>query len=800
MQNCRMRILWLWLAFLSAAPAWGAHAYAQFGDIKYPPGFTHFDYVNPNAPKGGKFRMVPPTRPSNFDKFNPYTLKGNAPYGLSSGGLGYSLVFESLLTGNNEERTTAYGLLAEDVTSAPDDLSVTFRLNPKARLSNGQPVLAADVVHSFQTLTSKYVTPSYPAVLSQVKRAVALDQRTVRFDFAAPDRTLPLIVGGLPIFSREWGKGKPFDQVTNELPIGSGPYLIPTPALGRDITYVRDKNYWGADLPVRKGQFNFDRITFKIYLDQTAQFEGLKAGEIDFMREFTSRNWARQYYGRVFDRGDVVKRAFENRNPAMYQATLLNLRNPKFKDIRVRRALGLAFDFQWLNRQLFYGIYSRTEDFFPNSEFQAKGLPGPDELALLEPWRAKLRPEVFGPAVVMPSTDPPSSLRDNLVQARALLAENGLDAEGELILRRQLKADGGSRAWVNDQPVSATLLRDLGATLVEVHGQHDDRGLLQPRGHMKLLDSFGGYGGQVAATATAHAAWREAVARYDALVAQVEADARDREWLDHAVAELAALAPKAGEEEALATERTAMQQGARLADDLNTINDLLDGSDGGLAKLRQVARRLERLAPERSELADALAAIDRALNEAGEAEDALAAAARAMAFDPARLDSVETRLFELRAMARKHRVTADALPELASELAARAAALQAGEAGVAGAVHRFVLQRLGDRVEERQRGGLLDVAEDDRADVVEAVCDVRVVGVDLAALHAEHLAATARLEHPVGEALDVIAERRLHPLVLAGGETIDRHHQAVDDEALSRGHQWGSSGARPAAA
>ena len=266
--------------------------------------------------------------------------------------------------------------------------------------------------------------------------------------------------------------------------------------------------------------------------------------------------------------------------------------------------------------------------------------------------------------------------------ARALLDENGVDGEGELILRRQLKADGGSRAWVNDQPVSASLLRDLGATLVEVHGQHDDRGLLQPRGHLRLLDSFGGLSAQAAALAAAHAAWRDALAAHDALVAQVEADARDRDWLDHAVAELQALAAQAGEEEALATERTAMQQGARLADDLATINDLLDGSDGGLAKLRQVARRLERLAPERSELADALAAIDRALNEAAEAEDALAAAARAMAFDPARLDSVETRLFELRAMARKHRVSADALPELAADLAARAAALQAGAASV----------------------------------------------------------------------------------------------------------------------
>lgn len=266
--------------------------------------------------------------------------------------------------------------------------------------------------------------------------------------------------------------------------------------------------------------------------------------------------------------------------------------------------------------------------------------------------------------------------------ARMLLSENGLENDGEIILRRQLKADGGSRAWINDQPVSATLLRDIGATLVEVHGQHDDRGLLQPRGHLRLLDSFGGLVNEVAATADAHVAWRSAIDTHATLLARIEADARDREWLDHAVTELRALAPEPGEEDALATERTAMQQGARLADDLGAVNDLLDGSEGGLAKLRQAARRLERLANERSELADALAAIDRALNEAGDAEDALAAAARAMAFEPDRLDSVETRLFELRAMARKHRVAADALPALADELAARAEAIDAGEASV----------------------------------------------------------------------------------------------------------------------
>ena len=449
---------WLLLVMLlSAAPSWAAHAYAQFGDVKYPPGFTHFDYVNPNAPKGGEIRLIPPTRPSNFDKFNPFTLKGNAPYGLSTAGMNYSLVFETLLIGSYEERTTAYGLLAEDVAVAPDFRSATFRLNPKARFSNGKSVLAIDVVHSFQVLTSKAVAPSYPAMLGQIERAVAVGERTVRFDFATSDRTLPLLVGSMPVFSRDWGKGKPFDQVVTELPIGSGPYVIPTSALGRDITYVRNPAYWGVALPVRVGQFNFDRVTFKIYLDQTAQFEGLKAGEVDFMREFTSRNWARQYYGRVFDRGEVVKKAFENQNPAMFQATLLNLRNPKFQDIRVRQALGLAFDFQWLNRQLFYGIYSRTEDYFPNSEFRATGLPDASERALLEQWRDRLPPEVFGLAVEMPSTDPPKSLRENLRRARDLLAQAGWTyREGAL---RNAKGEPFTIEFLSDQP---SLVRVIG--------------------------------------------------------------------------------------------------------------------------------------------------------------------------------------------------------------------------------------------------------------------------------------------------------------------------------------------------
>jgi microcin C transport system substrate-binding protein len=431
------------LAF-SASPSWAAHAYAQFGDIRYPPGFTHFDEANPAAPKGGEIRLVPPTRPTNFDKFNPFTLKGTAPYGIGT------LMIESLLTGNSHEPTTAYGLLAEDVEVAPDKRSVTFRLNPKARFHDGSPVLAADVVHSFETLMSKAAAPQFRAIYAEVKGVRAIDERTVRFDFASANAELPLVVGGMAVFSRAWGRGKPFDQVVSDVPIGSGPYRIANPRMGRDITYTRDPGYWGADLPVRKGLFNFDRVSFKIYLDDTSRFEGLKAGEYDFMREFTSRNWARQYKGRQFESGEIAKRAFENRNPGDFQGYIFNLRNPKFQDVRVRQAIGLAMDFEWLNKQLFYGLYKRVVGYFPNSEFHAEGLPKPDELALLEPLRAKLRPEVFGPAPVPASTAPPGSLRENLRQARNLLAEAGWTyRDGAL---RNAAGEPFTIEFLNDQP------------------------------------------------------------------------------------------------------------------------------------------------------------------------------------------------------------------------------------------------------------------------------------------------------------------------------------------------------------
>ncbi|MEO5660678.1 MAG: extracellular solute-binding protein, partial [Polaromonas sp.] len=404
---------------------------------------------------GGEIRMVPPTRPTNFDKFNPFTLRGTAPYGV---GL---LLIESLLTGNSEEPTTAYGLLADDVVVAPDRLSATFHLNDKARFHNGAPVLAADVLHSYIQLTSKLAAPQYRTIYAEIKSVTVLSDRVVRFDFLTPNPELPLVAGGMPVFSRDWGKlngqAKPFDKIVSDIPIGSGPYKIANPAMGRDITYVRDPGYWGSELPSRKGQFNFDRISFKIYLDETSRFEGLKAGEFDFLREFISRNWARQYTGKQFSSGEIVKRAFENRNPGDFQGYVFNLRKPKFQDARVRKAIALAMDFEWLNRQLFYGLYKRVNGYFPNSEFHAEGLPKPDELALLDPLRAQLKPEVFGPVPVSPSTTPPGSLRENLRQAQALLREAGWTyRDGAL---RNAQGEAFTMEFLNDQP---SLVRVVG--------------------------------------------------------------------------------------------------------------------------------------------------------------------------------------------------------------------------------------------------------------------------------------------------------------------------------------------------
>src|SRR5450830_1024383 len=435
MQNCRMRCLFFLCLSVVCSPLWAAHGYALWGDLKYGANFSHFDYVNPNAPKGGELRLVSNLRVSTFDKYNPFTIKGSAPAYLAD------LVFDSLLTGALDETGAGYGLLARDVDVAPDGLSATFRLAPEARFHNGDPVLALDVKYSFDTLMGPYTSPAYKSLLEDVAGLEVLDESTVRYHFKKPNRELPLTVGGLPVFSRAWGrvngKVKPFDQIVTDIPIGSGPYKIGPVRFGKDITYVRDPNYWARNLNVRRGTGNFERITVKIYKDNTARLEALKAGEFDLMRFFSAGDWARRVNGKRFDSGELVKREFKHQLPSGFQSFFLNTRRDKLKDIRVRQALGLALDFEWMNRQMFYNAYQRVNGLFGNTDCQASGMPSAQELALMAPWRQDIPQAAFGPMALAPRTDGDSSLRANLRQAQALLKAAGWEVRDGVLRNAQ---------------------------------------------------------------------------------------------------------------------------------------------------------------------------------------------------------------------------------------------------------------------------------------------------------------------------------------------------------------------------
>ena len=439
-QNCRMHIPLKIIGFVAltgallSGSAWAEPAYALWGSPKYPADFTHFDYENAQAPKGGALRLVSNSRASTFDKYNPFTIKGSAPAYLSQ------LLFDSLLAGSMDETATGYGLLAEDVSVAADRLSATFRLRPQARFHNGEPVLAEDVKHSFDTLVGPHTSPGYKTLLIDVAGVDVLDARTVRFRFKAPNRELPLTVGSLPIFSRAWGAGKPFDQVVMEPPIGSGPYRIGPVRFGKDIAYVRDPHYWAKDLPVRVGTFNFDRVEINIYKDNTAKLEALKAGEFDVMRFFSAGDWARRVNGKKFNSGELVKGEFAHQLPTGFQSYVLNTRKPHLQDVRVRQALGLALDYEWMNRQMFYGAYQRVNGIFGHTPCETTGLPTPAEQQLLAPYAHDLPPGTLGPMTVPPNTNPPGSLRANLLQARTLLQQAGWTVQSGVLRNAQGQA------------------------------------------------------------------------------------------------------------------------------------------------------------------------------------------------------------------------------------------------------------------------------------------------------------------------------------------------------------------------
>lgn len=406
--------------------AQGQHGIAMHGELKYPDGFQHFEYTNPDAPQGGTLKLS--VLGDNFDSFNPFIVKGVAAAGIS-------YLYEPLTKHSADEAFSEYGLIAERIETPADRSSVTFYLNKNAKFSDGSPLTAEDVRYSFEMLTQhELARPFYSSYYSDVESVEIRSPHVIHFAFKTnQNKELPLILGQMRIMSKAHWSKVGFGTASLDIPVGNGPYKVESVEPGRSITYVRDKNYWGNDLPVNRGQYNFERIIFEYYKDNTIALEAFKAGEYDFRTERTARNWANAYVGEKFDSGQLVKEEVQHQRPSGLQAFVFNTRRSKFSDLRVRKALDYAFDFEWTNQNLFNSQYVRANNFFENSELAAEGKPSPEELAILEPFRSSLPDSVFDVAYQAPHTDGNSSLRKNLRQALKLLKEAGwTQSDGKL--------------------------------------------------------------------------------------------------------------------------------------------------------------------------------------------------------------------------------------------------------------------------------------------------------------------------------------------------------------------------------
>jgi microcin C transport system substrate-binding protein len=410
-------------AFAAVATGQPLHGLSAFGDLKYGPDFAHFDYVNVDAPKVGIFNFGPSQwvfnqNPYTFNTLNSFVAKGDAPPRME-------MCFDSLMTGALDEPDSIYGLVAKTVTVSPDRNSFEFALRPEARFHDGSPLTAEDAAFSFK-LFKESGHPDLLLSLTELTEAVAVDAGTLRLTFSGKqsDRTI-LDVAAFPILSKAYFDKVPFDSSRMEPPLGSGPYKVGLVRAGQTIEFERFADYWGRDLPVNRGMFNFDRIRIEFYGDRQAAFEAFKKGEVHFREEATSRLWATAYDFPAINAGKVVKREFPSEKRPSMQAIAVNHRRERFRDVRVRRAIALCFDFEWTNRSLFYGLYDRSQSCFERSDFKASGMPGPEELALLEPMRDKLPPEVFGEAFQLPSSDGSGRDRKLLGEARKLMIEAG---------------------------------------------------------------------------------------------------------------------------------------------------------------------------------------------------------------------------------------------------------------------------------------------------------------------------------------------------------------------------------------
>lgn len=409
------------------------HGLSLFGELKYPPDFKHYEYVNPNAPKGGRVRLF---AIGTFDSLNPYTFKGQP-----AGFIGQTN--DSLMAGAADEPSSEYGLVAEAVTYPADFARVTYRLQPEARFHDGRPATAEDVIWSMTAL--KEAHPFYNFYYQNVEKAEQTGEREVTFVFTQTgNRELPQIVGQLPVLPKHWwtgttedGRQRSIAETTLEPPLGSGAYRVDRVNRGREITFRRVEDYWARDLPVNVGQNNFDEISLIYFRDQTVALEAFKSDQYDWRLESSAKDWATGYDFPAVKRGQVVLEEITLKNSEGMQAFAFNTRRPKFADPRVRLAFNYAFDFDWANTNLFYGQYVRTASYFSNSELAATGLPGPEELAILEKVKGQIPPEVFSAEFSNPVNETPQHKRKNLRAAAKLLNDAGWTLSGGRVLRNE---------------------------------------------------------------------------------------------------------------------------------------------------------------------------------------------------------------------------------------------------------------------------------------------------------------------------------------------------------------------------
>ena len=451
------------------------HGLSSFGDLALPPDFPHFSYVNPQAPTGGllSLQITGTSGNQNFDTFdtlNIYSWKGNGAAGMSA-------TFDTLMTANGDEPDSVYGLLAQSVRVSGDKLDYRFQLRPEARFVDGSKVTAADVAFSLTVLKEKG-HPIYAQLLKEVESAdpEGDDVAHVRF-VKGRSRDAHLIVVGMPVFSAAWWRGRDFTAATLDPPLGSGPYQVKTFEQGRFIEFGRRPEYWGAKLPVNLGQNNFDRLRFEYYRERQVAFEGFKAGAINYHEEFTSRFWATAYDFPAVKEGRVKKETLHDGSPSRTQGWYLNTRREQFQDPRVREAIGLAFDFEWTNKNIMYSAYKRIISFFPNTDMEAKGKSSPEEVRLLEPFRDKLQASVFGEPYTPPQSDGSGFDRTLLKQAY------------ELLLSAGCKRVGGAMTLPNGKPLTIEFLNSSSALQPHTMPFIQNLGKLGIQSGMRIVDA-----------------------------------------------------------------------------------------------------------------------------------------------------------------------------------------------------------------------------------------------------------------------------------------------------------------------